>query len=139
VTLTAISGLLREKMTTSESMAKRRSAAAATRTSVPAFAGWGCSAGVCIEMGFAAISRRVMVVIAGSDQRVWNMKALIIPKLTIFAGIMSKLFTSLQIRDIVFGNRIVVSPMCQYSAHEGFADDCHLVHLGTRAVGGAGL
>lgn len=52
---------------------------------------------------------------------------------------MSKLFTPLQIRDIVFGNRIVVSPMCQYSAHDGFADDWHLVHLGTRAVGGAGL
>ena len=80
-----------------------------------------------------------MVAIAGSDQRVWNMKAKIIPKLTIFAGIMSKLFTSLQIRDIVFGNRIVVSPMCQYSAHDGFADDWHLVHLGSRAVGGAGL
>ena len=57
----------------------------------------------------------------------------------IFAGIMSKLFTPLQIRDIVFGNRIVVSPMCQYSAHDGFADDWHLVHLGSRAVGGAGL
>ncbi len=52
---------------------------------------------------------------------------------------MSKLFTPLQIRDIVFGNRIVVSPMCQYSAHDGFADDWHLVHLGSRAVGGAGL
>src|ERR1700744_1598745 len=57
----------------------------------------------------------------------------------IFACIMSKLFTPLQIRDIVFGNRIVVSPMCQYSAHDGVADDWHLVHLGSRAVGGAGL
>jgi 2,4-dienoyl-CoA reductase-like NADH-dependent reductase (Old Yellow Enzyme family) len=57
----------------------------------------------------------------------------------IFACIMSKLFTPLQIRDIVFGNRIVVSPMCQYSAHDGFADDWHLVHLGSRAIGGAGL
>ena len=56
-----------------------------------------------------------------------------------FAGIMSKLFTPLQIRDIIFGNRIVVSPMCQYSAHDGAADDWHLVHLGSRAVGGAGL
>ena len=52
---------------------------------------------------------------------------------------MSKLFTPLQIRDIVFGNRIVVSPMCQYSAHDGHAEDWHLVHLGSRAVGGAGL
>ncbi|HVS98250.1 MAG TPA: NADH:flavin oxidoreductase/NADH oxidase [Puia sp.] len=52
---------------------------------------------------------------------------------------MSKLFTPLQIRDIIFGNRIVVSPMCQYSSHDGMAEDWHLVHLGTRAVGGAGL
>jgi 2,4-dienoyl-CoA reductase-like NADH-dependent reductase (Old Yellow Enzyme family) len=57
----------------------------------------------------------------------------------IFVGNMSKLFTPLQIRDIVLGNRIVVSPMCQYSAHDGAADDWHLVHLGSRAVGGAGL
>jgi 2,4-dienoyl-CoA reductase-like NADH-dependent reductase (Old Yellow Enzyme family) len=52
---------------------------------------------------------------------------------------MSKLFSSLQIRDIIFGNRIVVSPMCQYSANDGMAGDWHLVHLGSRAVGGAGL
>src|ERR1700722_17514410 len=52
---------------------------------------------------------------------------------------MSKLFSSLQIRDIIFGNRIVVSPMCQYSAHDGMAGEWHLVHLGSRAVGGAGL
>jgi 2,4-dienoyl-CoA reductase-like NADH-dependent reductase (Old Yellow Enzyme family) len=52
---------------------------------------------------------------------------------------MSQLFTPLEIRDIVLGNRIVVSPMCQYSSHDGFADDWHLVHLGSRAVGGAGL
>src|SRR5262249_20096265 len=36
-------------------------------------------------------------------------------------------------------NRIVVSPMCQYSSTDGFANEWHLVHLGTRAVGGAGL
>src|SRR5579859_7502897 len=53
--------------------------------------------------------------------------------------IMSKLFTPLQIRDIIFGNRIVVSPMCQYSSRDGMTDDWHLVHLGSRAVGGAGL
>src|ERR1700744_4495776 len=52
---------------------------------------------------------------------------------------MSQLFTPLWIRDISFNNRIVVSPMCQYSAHDGLADDWHLVHLGSRAVGGAGL
>jgi len=52
---------------------------------------------------------------------------------------MSQLFTPLEIRDIVLGNRIVVSPMCQYSSHDGMADDWHLVHLGSRAVGGAGL
>ena len=52
---------------------------------------------------------------------------------------MSQLFTPLTIRDIILGNRIVVSPMCQYSAHDGVAGDWHLVHLGSRAVGGAGL
>lgn len=48
------------------------------------------------------------------------------------------LFDSLQIRDIPFRNRIAVSPMCEYSAEDGFANDWHLVHLGSRAVGGAG-
>src|ERR1700694_4449345 len=48
------------------------------------------------------------------------------------------LFDSLQIRDIPFRNRIAVSPMCEYSSEDGFANDWHLVHLGTRAVGGAG-
>lgn len=52
---------------------------------------------------------------------------------------MSQLFSPLTIRDIILGNRIVVSPMCQYSAHDGMAGDWHLVHLGSRAVGGAGL
>src|SRR6202166_2888916 len=52
---------------------------------------------------------------------------------------MSQLFTPLTIRDISLSNRIVVSPMCQYSAYDGMSDDWHLVHLGTRAVGGAGL
>jgi 2,4-dienoyl-CoA reductase-like NADH-dependent reductase (Old Yellow Enzyme family) len=49
------------------------------------------------------------------------------------------LFDSLTLRDIIFRNRIVVSPMCEYSSEDGFANDWHLVHLGSRAVGGAGL
>lgn len=49
------------------------------------------------------------------------------------------LLSPLTIRGVTFRNRIVVSPMCQYCAHEGLADDWHLVHLGSRAVGGAGL
>src|SRR5271169_4875975 len=49
------------------------------------------------------------------------------------------LFDSLKIRDITLRNRIVVSPMCQYSSQDGFATDWHLVHLGSRAQGGAGL
>ncbi|WP_276479555.1 NADH:flavin oxidoreductase/NADH oxidase [Paraflavitalea pollutisoli] len=49
------------------------------------------------------------------------------------------LFTPLTIKNITFRNRIVVSPMCQYSCVDGFATDWHLVHLGSRAVGGAGL
>ncbi|MFZ1908040.1 MAG: NADH:flavin oxidoreductase/NADH oxidase, partial [Burkholderiales bacterium] len=48
------------------------------------------------------------------------------------------LFTPLTIRTITLRNRIVVSPMCQYSCDDGFATDWHLVHLGCRAVGGAG-
>lgn len=52
---------------------------------------------------------------------------------------MSILFSPLSIREVTFKNRIVVSPMCQYSAQDGFANDWHLVHLGSRAVGGAGL
>ncbi|WP_181306159.1 NADPH dehydrogenase NamA [Rufibacter sp. XAAS-G3-1] len=52
---------------------------------------------------------------------------------------MSALFTPLQIKSIQLKNRIVVSPMCQYSSQDGFANDWHLVHLGSRAVGGAGL
>ena len=52
---------------------------------------------------------------------------------------MAKLFESLQVGNITLKNRIVVSPMCQYSSQDGFANDWHLVHLGRRAVGGAGL
>ncbi len=49
------------------------------------------------------------------------------------------LFSPLQIRGITFRNRIAVSPMCEYSCEDGFATDWHLVHLGSRAVGGAAL
>jgi 2,4-dienoyl-CoA reductase-like NADH-dependent reductase (Old Yellow Enzyme family) len=51
----------------------------------------------------------------------------------------SCLFTPLKIKDLTFRNRIFVSPMCQYSACEGIPNDWHLVHLGSRAVGGAAL
>lgn len=52
---------------------------------------------------------------------------------------MSLLLSPLSIRTITFRNRIAVSPMCQYSSVDGFVNDWHLVHLGARAVGGAGL
>jgi 2,4-dienoyl-CoA reductase-like NADH-dependent reductase (Old Yellow Enzyme family) len=52
---------------------------------------------------------------------------------------MPELFTPLRLREIELKNRIVVSPMCQYSSVDGFANDWHLVHLGSRAVGGAAL
>jgi 2,4-dienoyl-CoA reductase-like NADH-dependent reductase (Old Yellow Enzyme family) len=52
---------------------------------------------------------------------------------------MASIFSSLKIREITLKNRIAVSPMCQYSSIDGFANDWHLVHLGSRAVGGAGL
>ncbi len=51
----------------------------------------------------------------------------------------SDLLSPFTLRGLTFRNRIVMSPMCQYCAHEGFADDWHLVHLGSRAVGGAAL
>lgn len=49
------------------------------------------------------------------------------------------LFEPLVLRDVEISNRLVVSPMCQYSSQDGFANDWHLVHLGSRAVGRAGL
>lgn len=49
------------------------------------------------------------------------------------------LYSPLRIREITFRNRIAVSPMCQYSCEDGFANDWHLVHLGSRAAGGAAL
>src|SRR6476469_4863733 len=52
---------------------------------------------------------------------------------------MSQLFSPLRLRGVTFRNRIVVSPMCQYSSEDGMATDWHLVHLGSRAVGGAAL
>jgi 2,4-dienoyl-CoA reductase-like NADH-dependent reductase (Old Yellow Enzyme family) len=51
----------------------------------------------------------------------------------------SQLFSPLQIKSITLKNRIAISPMCQYSAEDGFANDWHLVHLGSRATGGSGL
>ena len=52
---------------------------------------------------------------------------------------MSKLFSPIQLRELLIRNRIFVSPMCQYSAHDGIAGSWHMVHYGSRAVGGAGL
>jgi 2,4-dienoyl-CoA reductase-like NADH-dependent reductase (Old Yellow Enzyme family) len=52
---------------------------------------------------------------------------------------MTKLFTPYSIRSITFPNRIWVSPMCQYSSDDGLPNEWHMVHLGSRAVGGAGL
>jgi anthraniloyl-CoA monooxygenase len=49
------------------------------------------------------------------------------------------MFQPFQLREMVVPNRVVVSPMCQYSAKDGLPNDWHLVHLGSRAIGGAGL
>src|SRR3954470_19546678 len=49
------------------------------------------------------------------------------------------LFEPLQLRDLQLKNRVVVSPMCQYSADQGVPNDWHFVHLGRFAIGGAGL
>src|SRR5512142_1812921 len=50
----------------------------------------------------------------------------------------AKLFSPFKLRTLELRNRIIVSPMCQYSAQEGIPNDWHFVHLGSRAVGGAG-
>jgi 2,4-dienoyl-CoA reductase-like NADH-dependent reductase (Old Yellow Enzyme family) len=52
---------------------------------------------------------------------------------------MSALFSVLRLREVEFKNRVFVSPMCQYSSTDGLPNDWHFVHLGSRAVGGAGL
>src|SRR4051812_42353432 len=52
---------------------------------------------------------------------------------------MSALFTPLSLRSVILPNRVAVSPMCQYMAKDGVAQPWHMVHLGSRAVGGAGL
>ena len=52
---------------------------------------------------------------------------------------MPHLFSPLTIRGIELKNRITVSPMCEYSSTDGFANDWHLVHLGSMAIGGAAL
>ena len=49
------------------------------------------------------------------------------------------MFQPLRLRDMMLANRVVVSPMCMYSANDGMPDDWHLVHYGSRAIGGAGL
>jgi 2,4-dienoyl-CoA reductase-like NADH-dependent reductase (Old Yellow Enzyme family) len=52
---------------------------------------------------------------------------------------MADLFNEFRLRDVSLRNRVAVSPMCQYSSDNGFPNDWHFVHLGSRAVGGAGL
>ena len=49
------------------------------------------------------------------------------------------MFQPFRLRGMTLANRVVVSPMCQYSAQDGLPNDWHLVHLGSRAIGGAGL
>ncbi len=51
----------------------------------------------------------------------------------------SKLFTPITLGGVDLSNRIVVSPMCQYTAHEGTVGDWHVMHLGQYAVSGAAL
>src|SRR4051812_42265486 len=52
---------------------------------------------------------------------------------------MSQLFSTFGLRELTFANRVFVSPMCQYSSRDGLPTDWHLVHLGSRAVGGAAM
>ena len=52
---------------------------------------------------------------------------------------MASLFEEFRLKDVVLRNRVAVAPMCQYSSENGFPNDWHFVHLGSRAVGGAGM
>ena len=52
---------------------------------------------------------------------------------------MSHLFSQLQLGELTLANRIVIAPMCQYSAVEGLATEWHMIHLGSLAISGAGL
>src|SRR5262245_17744146 len=61
------------------------------------------------------------------------------PRGTVGVGVMPSLFDPFTTRGLKLPHRIVVSPMCEYSSVDGFATDWHLVHLGSRAVGGAAL
>ena len=63
----------------------------------------------------------------------------LLPTVRIHSTMSAPLFSSFQLRSLSFANRIGVSPMCQYSAQDGFANDWHFAHLGSRAQGGAGL
>ena len=58
---------------------------------------------------------------------------------TLYMPVESHLFSPLKIRDLTLANRLVISPMCQYSAGDGIANDWHMVHLGKFAQGGAGI
>src|ERR1700733_9106905 len=66
----------------------------------------------------------------------WRLNSQTRPPLSAHA---SRLFSPIQLAGITFPNRVFVSPMCQYSSEDGFSNDWHLVHLGSRAVGGAGM
>jgi anthraniloyl-CoA monooxygenase len=73
---------------------------------------------------------RVDRLVAEQAERQVPCKAAIVPP---------PMFTPFRLREVVIPNRIVVSPMCQYVAEDGTVGDWHIVHLGSRAIGGAGL
>jgi 2,4-dienoyl-CoA reductase-like NADH-dependent reductase (Old Yellow Enzyme family) len=75
----------------------------------------------------------------GRDHPPEAMRARPAPAGTVSAAPTGTLFSPLTLRGVIFKNRIFVSPMCQYSSRDGLATDWHLVHLGSRAVGGAAL
>jgi 2,4-dienoyl-CoA reductase-like NADH-dependent reductase (Old Yellow Enzyme family) len=62
-----------------------------------------------------------------------------LPSITQESRLMPHLFSEFRLREVTFANRVGVSPMCQYSCDDGFANDWHFAHLAARAVGGAGL
>jgi len=104
-----------------------------------------------IEFGFALLTRSLRIThdelkvrdpgyVARVD-RWYAERAQAMSGVPILAGkrVPPPMFTPFKLRELMVPNRIVVSAMCQYSASDGLPDDWHLVHLGSRAMGGAGL
>jgi anthraniloyl-CoA monooxygenase len=94
-----------------------------------------------LDFAFAMLTRSMRITHTNLKLRDPALVAKIDSRFAERAGVASAppMFVPFKLRDMTLPNRIVVSPMCQYSAEDGLPNDWHLVHLGSRALGGAGL